>query len=43
MDEMRRRGMIRSANNPVADRAERVVADLYGVEPVGGSNKGYDL
>jgi hypothetical protein len=43
MDEMRDRGMVRSANNPVADRAERVVADLYGVEPIGGSNPGYDV
>src|SRR5262245_48836154 len=43
MDEMRDRDMTRSANNPVADRAERVVADLYGVEPSGGNKAGYDL
>ena len=32
-----------STNNPIADRAERIAADLYGVEPTSGSTAGYDL
>jgi len=42
-DELRARGIVRSANNPIADRAERIVADLYGVEPEVRSTAGYDL
>ena len=42
-DELCVRGVTRSANNPIADRAERIVADLYGVNPVSGSQAAYDL
>lgn len=42
-DELSDRGVTRSANNPIADRAERLVADLYGVDLVSGSTAAYDL
>jgi hypothetical protein len=43
MTELRRRGMIWSGKSPVADYAEYLVARHYGVEPLRGSNPGYDL
>jgi Family of unknown function (DUF6998) len=42
-NELRVRGVTRSANNPIADYAERLVADLYGVDPATGSTAAYDL
>lgn len=33
MIELRRRGIVRSANNPIVDIAERLIATHYGVEP----------
>ena len=43
MLELRERGYVRSGNNPVADVAERIVADLYGVEVASANTTGYDL
>jgi hypothetical protein len=33
MTELAERGIVRSGNQPIADMAERVIADYYGVEP----------
>jgi hypothetical protein len=41
--ELARRGAIRSANSPVADYAELLVAGHYGVEVQPKSTKGYDI
>lgn len=43
MAELLERGVVRSANNPIADMAERVVADYYGVEPAPPNEKAYDV
>lgn len=43
MRELRRRGAIRSENNPAGDLAEALVADLYEVEQEANSTAGYDL
>ena len=44
MEQLQRRGVVRSANNPIADIAERIVADIYGVvELAPSSQAGYDL
>lgn len=43
MVEMRRRGIVRSANNPIADIAERLVATHYGVDPEPPNSKTYDV
>jgi hypothetical protein len=43
MGELHRRGVVRSANNPIADIAERVIADFYGVEPQPPNSKSYDV
>ena len=43
MRELRRRGAIRSENNPTGDLAEALVAEFYGVEPEANSTAGYDL
>ena len=43
MEEMRKRGIVRSANNPIADIAERIIADHYGVDPEPPNNKAYDV
>lgn len=43
MTELRKRGMIWSGKSPIADYAEYLVARHYGVEPIRGSNPGYDL
>jgi hypothetical protein len=42
MEELRRRGVVRSSNNPVADYAERLVADRLGLELAANSTAGYD-
>jgi len=42
MEELRRRGVIRSSNNPVADYAEYFVAHKFGLTLETGSNKGFD-
>jgi hypothetical protein len=43
MNEMRRRGMVRSDNNPIGDYCEFLVAAHFGVTPEDNSNAGYDL
>jgi hypothetical protein len=43
MSDLRDREVIRSSNNPVGDYCELLVAAHFGVTPIGGSNKGYDL
>ncbi len=44
MRELRRRGLIRSERNPIADYAEYLVAARYGVPLEGhGAQPGYDL
>lgn len=43
MSELRRRGAIRSENNPTGDLAEALVADFYQVQPAANSTTGYDL
>jgi hypothetical protein len=41
--ELHRRGIVRSGNNPIADMAETVVADYFGVEPEPPNQKSYDV
>ncbi len=43
MSELHQRGVVRSGNNPIADMAERVIADYYGVEPEPPNSKSYDV
>lgn len=43
MHELRERDVIRSANNPLGDYCEVLVAAHFEVEPIRGSNAGYDL
>lgn len=43
MTELKGRGFVRSGNSPVADTAERIVADMYGVEPVAANTAGHDV
>lgn len=43
MNEMQERGIVRSANNPIADIAERIVADYYGVNPEPPNRKSFDI
>lgn len=43
MHELHRRGVVHSGNNPIADMAERVVADYYGVKPEPPNTKSYDV
>lgn len=43
MSELRRRGAIRSENNPTGDLAEALVAGFYRVEPAANSTVGFDL
>ena len=42
MKELRARGVVRSANNPVADYTEKLVAGRLGLVLVGKSSKGHD-
>lgn len=41
--ELQERGMVWSGKSPIADYAEYLVARHYGVEPIRGTNPGYDL
>lgn len=43
MGELMRRGVVHSGNNPIADMAERIVADYYGVDPAPPNEKSYDV
>ena len=43
MHELHRRGVVHSGNNPIADMAERVIADYHGVDPEPPNTKGYDV
>jgi len=44
MDELKRRGLIRSANSaPIGGYAETLVARYFGTEPNTGRDEGYDL
>ena len=43
MSELFDRGIVRSGNNPIADMAERLIADYYGVEPEPPNSKSYDV
>lgn len=42
MEELRRRGLIRSNNNPTSDYAEKIAADKLKLELCDKSTKGYD-
>jgi hypothetical protein len=42
LDELRRRGLTRTNNNPVADYAEKVVIDKLGLKQAQKEAKGYD-
>lgn len=42
MEELRKRKLIRSSNNPVSDYAEKVVCDKLKLSLMGKSSKGYD-
>lgn len=42
MEELRRRQVIRSSNNPVADYAEKVAIERLNLEGVGKEQKGFD-
>src|SRR5712671_1175595 len=42
IDELRRRGVIRTTNNPVADYAELLAARAFGLVLAGRSEAGYD-
>jgi hypothetical protein len=43
MGELQRRGVVRSGNNPIADMAERVIADYFGVATLPPNNKSFDV
>jgi hypothetical protein len=43
MGALHERGIVRSNNNPIADMAERVIADYYGVELEPPNNKSFDV
>jgi hypothetical protein len=43
MAEMHKRSIVRSGNNPIADMAETVVADYFGVDPEPPNRKAYDV
>lgn len=42
VEDLRRRGITRSDNNPVADYTEHLVAGALGLEPASNSTAGYD-
>lgn len=42
MAELQQRGMVRTANNPVADYAEHLVAERLGLTLLGNANAAYD-
>jgi hypothetical protein len=43
MTELLRRGVVRSANNPIGDMAEGLIAGYYGVDPAPPNVKSYDV
>jgi hypothetical protein len=43
MGELNSRGVVRSGNSPIADMAERMIADYYGVSILPPNNKSFDL
>ena len=43
MAELRERGVVRSGNNPIADIAERLVADYYGGQLASPNERSYDV
>lgn len=43
LGELHDRGIVRSGNNPIADMAETVIADYFGVEPEPPNQKAYDV
>jgi len=43
MSELLRRGVVHSGNNPIADMAESLIADYYGVAPEPPNNRSYDV
>ena len=43
MAELERRDIVRSGNNPIADIAERLIADYFHVELAAPNEKGFDL
>lgn len=43
LGELHDRQIIRSGNNPIADMAETVIADYFGVEPEPPNRKAYDV
>jgi hypothetical protein len=43
MRELRRRGVVRTANNPIGDIAEELVAAHYGGQRASFSNAGWDV
>ena len=42
LEELRRRGLVRSSNNPVADYAEKIAAHALGLRLIGKSGSGHD-
>lgn len=42
IEELRKRGLVRSSNNPVADYAEYIAARKFGLKLETGSTKGFD-
>lgn len=42
LEEFRRRNLVRSSNNPVADYAEKIAAHALGLRLVGNSSAGHD-
>lgn len=42
LEELRRRQLVRSCNNPVADLSEQIAANALGLRLVGKSNAGHD-
>lgn len=42
MEELRRRKLVRSSNNPVSDYAEKIVCETLGLVQAAKSSKGYD-
>jgi len=42
MEELRRRNIIRTSNNPVADYAEKIAVERLGLTQVGKEAKGFD-
>ena len=43
MAELLKRGIVHSGNNPIADMAERVIANYFEVDPAPPNQKSYDV